>query len=132
MSEDQASPAVFFSRCRPQNSDPIDIVVQERRLFIGWAAWRDGVEPSRGHLRDSVVDLWCSNAEWASLYTSFGPERRHYQQNRNFIRTIKPGASPHASSHGPQTRPRRLSVCAVMRLAAAALGADLRFLYKRC
>jgi hypothetical protein len=92
VAEDQASPAVFFSRCRPQDSDPIDIVIRERRIFIGWPAWRDGVEPCRGRLRDAIVDLWCSDAEWAKLYAGFGRERRLYQQNRNFIRTIKPGA----------------------------------------
>lgn len=92
MVENQESPAVFFSRCRPQDSDPIEIVVKERRVFIGWPAWRADVEPHRGRLRESLIDLWCSDAEWAKHYSGFGQDRRHYQQNRNFIRTIKPGA----------------------------------------
>lgn len=88
---------VFFSRCRPQDADPIDIVVRERRIFFGWPAWREGVEPRRGHLREALVDFWCSDSEWAALYAGFGnagltKERRHYQQNRNFVRGINPGA----------------------------------------
>jgi hypothetical protein len=89
--------AVFFSRCRPQDADPIDIVLRERRIFFGWPAWREGVEPRRGHLREALVDFWCPESDWAALYTGFGnaglsKERRHYQQNRNFVRGIKPGA----------------------------------------
>jgi hypothetical protein len=89
---DETPPIVFFSRCRPQDADPIDIVVRERRVFIGWPAWRTGVEPRRGCLREAIVDFWCPDAEWAKLYAGFGRERRHYQQNRNFARTITPGA----------------------------------------
>jgi hypothetical protein len=83
---------VFFSRCRPQDSDPIEIVLRERRVFFGWPAWRDGVEPRRGHLRDSIVDFWCPEDEWTALYAKFGKDRKHYSQNRNFVRDIKLGA----------------------------------------
>jgi len=83
---------VFFSRCRPQDSDPIDIVLRERRLFIGYPAWRAGVEPRRDRLRESVVDFWCSDEEWAQLKPDLGKDSKQYQQNRNFVRTIDPGA----------------------------------------
>ena len=83
---------VFFCRCRPQDADPIDLVLRERRVFIGWPAWRDGVEPRREHLRDAIVDLRCSDEEWTRLYRDFGNDRKQYQQNRNFARLIGPGA----------------------------------------
>src|SRR5579883_2654564 len=83
---------VFFSRCRPQKSDPIDLVLRERRVFIGWPAWREGIQPRRGHLRECIIDLRCSEEEWASLYAGFGKDRKQYQQNRNFVHSIEPGA----------------------------------------
>jgi hypothetical protein len=86
------NPVVFFSRCRPQCSDPIDLVRRVRRVFIGYAAWRPGVQPRVGHLRDSVVDLRCSDEEWTALYPSFGKDRKQFQQNRNFIRAVERGA----------------------------------------
>jgi hypothetical protein len=83
---------VFFSRCRPQGSDTVDLVLRERRVFIGYPAWRKNVMPRRGHLRESVIDFQCSDEDWAPLYASFGDERREYQKNRNFIRSVKPEA----------------------------------------
>lgn len=87
-----AAGTVFFSRCRPQNSDPIDLVVRERRVFIGYPAWRAGVEPRPDRLREAVVDLWCSDEEWAALRPTFGGDAKQYQQNRNFVRAIDPGS----------------------------------------
>ena len=85
--------SVFFSRCRPQGCDPIDIVIRERRIFIGYPAWRNDAVPQRGHLRDAVVDLWCSDAEWNAFYeTSDRNQRKQYQQNRNFVRRVTPGS----------------------------------------
>jgi hypothetical protein len=83
---------VFFCRCRPQEADPIDLVVHERRVFIGYPAWRDGVEPRRGHLRDAIIDLRCSDEEWSRLYSGFGKDRKHYQQNRNFVHAVGLGS----------------------------------------
>lgn len=87
-----ATGAVFFSRCRPQDSDPVDLVVRERRVFIGYPALRAGVEARRDRLREAVIDLWCSDEEWESLRPTFGKDAKQYQQNRNFVRTIDPGA----------------------------------------
>ncbi len=89
------APCVFFSRCRPQNADPIDLVLQEKRVFIGWPAWRPGRQPRRGHLRDSLVDLLCSEEEWLRLCSNpkFGRDcRKQYTQNRNFVRSIEVGS----------------------------------------
>lgn len=87
-----AAEAVFFSRCRPQDSDAIDIVLRERRIFIGYPAFRAGVEQRRDRLRESVIDFWCSDDEWAQLKPGLGSEAKQYQQNRNFVRTINCGA----------------------------------------
>jgi Restriction endonuclease len=91
--ETDAIGSVFFSRCRPQGSDPIDLVIRERRAFIGYPSWRHGVEPQRGHLREAIVDLRCSDDEWNALYPNFdNSQRKMYSQNRNFVWAIEVGA----------------------------------------
>lgn len=84
-------PCVFFSRCRPRKADPIKIVLQEKRVFIGWPAWKPGREPRKGHLRDAVVDLQCSDKEWLRLCSNrkFAQHRKQYTQNRNFVWSIE-------------------------------------------
>lgn len=84
--------AVFFSRCRPQEADPISLVLRERRAFIGWPAWRHKTVPDRHRLADCLVDLWCSDDEWERYYAACGGERRHYKANRNFVRDVELGA----------------------------------------
>lgn len=89
------APCVFFSRCRPQNADPIEIVLHEKRIFIGWPAWKPGRKPRKGHLRDALVDLQCSDEEWLRLCSNpeFGIHcRKQYNQNRNFVRSIEVGS----------------------------------------
>jgi hypothetical protein len=84
---------VFFSRCRPLGADPIDLAVRVRRIFIGWPAWREGVQPRRGQLRKAIIDLRCSDQEWAKHYAGFkNKDRKQFQQNRNFVHAIKRGA----------------------------------------
>lgn len=39
-----------------------------------------------------IIDLRCSDDECAALYENLGNDRSKYQQNRNFIHEIKPGA----------------------------------------
>jgi hypothetical protein len=34
---------VFFVKCRPQGADIIDLVLAEKRVFIGYPPWRRGV-----------------------------------------------------------------------------------------
>jgi hypothetical protein len=80
--------AVFYSRCRPQDSDPIEIVLRERRLFVGYPAFRNGVTPERGKLRDAIIDFHCDDAEWAKSTQSYD-DRKMYSQTRNFARSIQ-------------------------------------------
>lgn len=82
--------SVVFSRCRPQESDPIDIVVRERRAFIGYPAWREGVERRRGHLRDAVVDFQEPDANWWALRLQLENPKMS-SQSRNFARSVAVG-----------------------------------------
>jgi hypothetical protein len=83
-------PNVVFSRCRPQDSDPIDIVVRERRAFIGYPAWRNGVVPEIGHLRNALVDFQVSDEEWQALRPQLENPKMS-SQSRNFARSVQVG-----------------------------------------
>jgi hypothetical protein len=83
---------VFFSRCKPHNSDPIDLVLENNRVFIGYPAFRQDVVAQPGHLKEAVIDPGCPPEEWAGLKPNFGKDRRQYQQNRNLFQKIKRGA----------------------------------------
>lgn len=86
------NPAVFFSRCYPQSCDAIKIVLKEKRVFIGHPAFRADVVPDQNQLRAAVVDPWISDEEWNEIRKNVVEPRRQHQQNRNFVRQIKPGA----------------------------------------
>jgi hypothetical protein len=81
MDADASTGSVFFSRCRPQNADIIDIVLRERRVFIGWPLWRPDVEPRRGRLREAIVDRRCSDEEWNALYPRLPEKGRAMPKN---------------------------------------------------
>jgi hypothetical protein len=86
-------PIVFFSRCRPQGSDPWEIVVREKRIFIGYPAWRAEVPYRRGHLRDSIIDPSCAASQWISeMSKQKSADRRFYNLNRNFVQKVAPGS----------------------------------------
>lgn len=85
-------PIVFFSRCRPQDSDPIEIVLRERRIFIGWPAWRAGCEYRPGKLRESLIDLACPDIEWQQLVSGLEEFHPQYTQNRNLVSKVTKGS----------------------------------------
>jgi len=87
------SPVVFFSRCRPQDADPIDIVLKEKRIFIGYPMWRAGKPYQKGRIRDSIVDVTCPHDQWLlEMERQPRKERRFYNQNRNFVSKIAIGS----------------------------------------
>jgi hypothetical protein len=91
MDAETSTGSVFYSRCRPQNADLIDIVLRERRMFIGWPLWRPDVEPQRGRLREAIVDRRCSDEEWSALYPHLPENRAMHSRCRNFVWDIKVG-----------------------------------------
>lgn len=83
---------VFFSRCRPQGADIVDLALKECRIFIGYPAWIKDATRSRTRLRKCIVDLGCSDEEWATRKRKFSEvHHQHYQQNRNLVRSVTPG-----------------------------------------
>ena len=83
-----ASPIVFYSRCKPQDVDAIEIVLAEKRIFIGHPMARAGAHLRfRRNIRKCVVDLLVGEMN------GMGPDatsdkRRQFNQNRNLVRNV--------------------------------------------
>lgn len=82
---------VFYSRCKPQDVDAIDIVLAERRIFIGWPMRQNGAAYNPRSLRNCVVDLSCDEDEWRANF-EVSDRRRQYNQNRNLVKNVGCGS----------------------------------------
>lgn len=82
---------VFFSRCKPQKVDAIEIVLAERRIFIGYPMGRAGVEYNPRSLRSCTVDLACGDEEWAAAHAR-SDRNKQYNQNRNLVAEVGIGS----------------------------------------
>ncbi len=86
-----AKPIVFFSRCKPQEVDAIEIVRDDKRVFVGHPMARAGSAYDPLNLRSCVVDLACSEAEWATAHAA-SDRRRQFNQNRNLVGLVSLGS----------------------------------------
>lgn len=82
---------VFFSRCKPQDVDIVDIVLSENRIFIGHPMARQGARYDPGNLKACVVDPYCSDEEWAAAHAQ-SDRRRQFNQNRNLVKRVAIGS----------------------------------------
>jgi hypothetical protein len=79
-------PLVFFCRCRPQDSDAIDIVLNTKRVFIGYAAWREGKFEQDHSFRSAIVDLSSTDQDGSVLDPQIkNGYRRQISLNRNLV-----------------------------------------------
>jgi hypothetical protein len=80
-------PIVFYCRCRPQDSDAIDIVLDTKRAFIGYPAWRDGKYEQDHNFRSAIVDLSSIDQDGDVLDPQLDSGwRRQISLNRNLVR----------------------------------------------
>jgi Restriction endonuclease len=84
-----ASPIVFYSRCKPQEVDAIEIVLAEKRVFIGYPMARAGATYDRRNLKKCVVDLSCGEDEWNAAHAA-STKARQFNQNRNLALVPRP------------------------------------------
>jgi hypothetical protein len=84
-------PIVFYSRCKPQDVDAIDIVISENRLFIGHPMVQAGVPYNPRNLKACVVDPSCPDKEWEVPHAA-SDKRRQFNQNRNLVRKVTVGS----------------------------------------
>jgi len=86
------SPIVFFSRCRPQDADVIDLVIKHKRVFIGWPAWKKNSQHVRQRLRAAIVDLNCTDEEWDAMHETIDNYRPNFKQNYNLVKKVTIGS----------------------------------------
>jgi hypothetical protein len=85
------NPVVFYSRCKPQDFDAIDIALAWKRVFIGHPMPRMGALYDASNVKNCVVDPSCNDHDWAAASASC-EKSRQYTQNRNLVRQIRPGS----------------------------------------
>ncbi|MDC8012566.1 hypothetical protein [Tahibacter soli] len=81
----------FFSRCKPQNVDAVEIARDHRRIFIGYPLARPGVKYDPRNLRNCVVDLLSDEDTWLAAH-SVSDRRRAYNANRNLVGKVVEGS----------------------------------------
>jgi hypothetical protein len=84
-------PIVFFSRCRPQEVDGIEVVLDARMVFIGHPMARENSKYNPKNLKACIVDPSCSEDEWYEAH-SRSTKKRQFNQNRNLIEKVVPGS----------------------------------------
>ena len=82
---------VFYSRCKPQDVDAIEIALAERRIFIGYPMSKAGATYDPQSLGSCVVDLSCPEDEWR-IAQAASDRRPQYSQNRNLVHKVGIGS----------------------------------------
>jgi hypothetical protein len=87
------TPVVFFNRCRP-NCDIINLVLDQKRVFIGYPAYRPGKYLQDRDFRDALIDLSSPDQDQDPLAAEIDSRsyRRGISANRNLVRDVQPGA----------------------------------------
>ena len=84
------SPIAFFCRCRPQESDAINIVLEQKRVFIGYAAWRPGKYLQDHDFCEAILDLSSPDQDQEPLDRQIGPAyQRQISANRRLVREMQ-------------------------------------------
>jgi hypothetical protein len=87
-----SSPLVFFCRCRPQESDAVDIVLATDRVFIGYPAWRAGKYLQDHDFRDAIIDLSATDQNADPTASEFRKWLRQVSANRRLVREVTEGS----------------------------------------
>ena len=85
-------PIVFFSRCKPQDQDIIDLVLDEKRVFIGHPMARAGIAYDALNLAACMVNPSCPDDEWEMARNALPRKFPQHTQNRNLIRQVGIGS----------------------------------------
>src|SRR5579859_4177061 len=89
-------PIAFFVRCRPQNADLVDLVLETNRVFIGYPAWRDDIDYGtldyRHRLLDCLVDPSLPDDQWWPAAERIDDRRREHTTNHNLTRDVREGS----------------------------------------
>jgi hypothetical protein len=79
---------VFFVKCRPQGADIIDLVLSEKRVFIGYPPWRRGVPYNPQNIASCVIDLRNAGEGWKSKVRDY---HQSMKTNQGFASSVEKG-----------------------------------------
>ena len=85
-------PLVFFSRCKPQDVDALQVALDAKRVFIGYPMHRAGAPYQPKNLSACVVDPSCDEDEWRATHGKQPDRLRQYNQNRNLVGAVAVGS----------------------------------------
>lgn len=83
-------PQVFYVKCKPQDADIIDIVLEYSRVFIGYPPMISGAEYDRHNVKKFIMDI-SPNGNWNPELVKNKGYIRHIKRYREFVEKIKPG-----------------------------------------
>ena len=89
---EMTSPTVFFCRSRPQGCDAIDLVRDERRVFIGYPAWRKGRYEQDHNFHEAIRDLSSADQDQVALDSRVNDWRPKISAQRNLVREVVRGS----------------------------------------
>jgi hypothetical protein len=84
----EAAERVFFVKCRPQDADIMDIVLSEKRVFIGYPPWRRGARYNPAKMASCVVNLRSAAEDWQDQTDRYRPPMK---TNRKFALSVGKG-----------------------------------------
>lgn len=87
----------FFSRCRPQGCDAVDIALQARRIFVGYPPWHKapGGNFDLKNVAAGLYDIGCNEEEWETAKTALKASKWYHRamtQNHNLAREVEVGS----------------------------------------
>ena len=85
-------PIVFFSRCKPNGSDAIDVALENNRVFIGYPLLRSDVTYDPLNLQSCVANPSGPDEDWRSAHVAARKKRPEYNRNRNLVKSVVPGS----------------------------------------
>ncbi len=87
------TPIVFFCRCRPQECDAIELVLEEKYVFIGYPAYRPDKLHQDRDFHDAIIDLSSPDQDQEAMDPSLSKSyRRQISANRRLVREVGSGA----------------------------------------
>jgi hypothetical protein len=78
---------VFFSKCRPQGCDAIDLALRHNIIFFGYPLWREGIGYDPKTMHACLVDPSLEHEMWVQATQNL---KTNIQQklNRNLVLEI--------------------------------------------
>lgn len=86
------NPLVFFLRERPLEADIIDLVLEEKRVFVGYPAWRENEQFYRDSLSKSLISPALPPLEWTATKALIEDFSRSHTMVHNLVQEVSVGS----------------------------------------